>query len=399
MTTTRSSSAALRVAHVTSIHQDFNSRIWKYTTALADAGCEVHLVCPWIVPEGVGPSGIHFHPFRRVTSRLQRPLLIPHRLLSRLLPLLERVDLVHFHDIDILPWMALLSRRKPVIYDIHENYPEEMLVRDWIPRLARVPLYHGVDWIERFLARRIRNVVLVVPAQKPRFNGEHLRRIFMPNYAAQTGYSGNINDNYCTRSDCVIFTGSNYEDNGSLLLLEVAARLKILRPQLRFLVRDFFASMSFRRTFLEMRRARGLEEHVVLFEEVPAPKVPSLLNQATIGISPNLRVRKQEMALPQKIFEYMAAALPIVCSDLPYVKAMLAEQEVGFLAQPEDPGSFVRAIVKLVDDRSFAREMGIKGRENFVRRYSWDSQVPPLLDYYHKIVNGFSLRCLHSERN
>lgn len=386
----RAPSSGLRVAHVTSIHPDFNSRIWKYATSLASAGCQVHLVCPWHVAEGVGPEGIRFHPFRRVEARVQRPFLIPLRLLRRLIPLLEHVDIVHFHDIDILPWMALLSRRIPVVYDIHENYPEEMLVRKWIPRLFRVPLYHIVNWTEHWLARVIGNVVLVVPAQEARFTGECFRRIAIRNYAAEASFAGIRTDTYLTRPNCIIYTGGNYEDNGSLLLLEIAARLKALRPQVRFLIRDVFAGPRFRRTFMETRQARGLEEHVALFQDVPAPEMAELLNQATIGISPNLRVTKQEMALPQKLFEYMAAALPFVCSDLPYVRAILTEHHVGLLAQPEDPESFVRAIVRLVDDRPFAQAMGAEGRAVFLRSYSWERQFPPMLEYYRALLNESS---------
>jgi len=377
----------LRVAHVTSIHSDFNSRIWKYATSLVDTGCEVHLVCPWNVAEGVGAAGVYFHPFKRVEARAQRPFLIPVRLLRRLLPLLRHVDLVHFHDIDILPWMAMLSRRIPIVYDIHENYPEEMLVREWIPRPIRVFLYHVVHWTERWLAGMIGNVVLVVPAQESRFTGGGLRQIAVRNYAAETDFAGICTDEYLTRPDCVIFTGGNYEENGSLLLLEIASRLKALRPEVRFLVRDLFANPRFRRTFLEIRQNKGLEEYVELFKDVPPPEMKDLLNQATIGISPNLRVRKQEMALPQKLFEYMAAGLPIVCSDLPYVKDILTKHQVGLLAQPEDPESFVRAIIQLVDDRTFGCEMGVRGREAFVCSYAWKSQIPPLLHFYRLLLN------------
>lgn len=382
--------AALRVVHVTSIHRDFDSRIWKYARSLATAGCEVHLVCPWRVAEGVGEGGIHFHPFRRVEFRRQRPFLIPPRLLLRLIPLLAQVDIVHFHDIDLLPWMAALSCRIPVVYDIHENYPQEMLVRQWIPRLVRVPLYHIVNLAERWLARIIGNVVLVVPAQNPRFKGRGVRRIEVRNYAAEAGFAGIRTDTYMTRPDCIIYTGGNYEDNGSLLLLEIAARLKVLRPDVRFLVRDVFADPRFRTRFMEIRRDRGLEKHVELFKDVPSPEIGELLSQATIGISPNLRVLKQEMALPQKLFEYMAAALPIVCSDLPYARAILTEHPVGLLAQPEDPTSFVRALVRLVDDRQFARSMGTAGRVAFVSTFTWERQFPSLLAYYRALLKESS---------
>jgi len=76
-------------------------------------------------------------PFPRIQCRYLRPLLIPLRFLRRLVPVLNDVDIVHFHDIDLLPLMSMLCVVRPVVYDVHENYAEEMLVREWIPRPLR----------------------------------------------------------------------------------------------------------------------------------------------------------------------------------------------------------------------------------------------------------------------
>src|SRR4029077_14946847 len=110
-----SSSRKFSVAVVTSIHKDFDSRIWKHAKSLVAMGHSVDLICPWEVQDGMAFEGVKFHTFKRVIKRSLRPFLIPVRVFSRLWPVLSRVDIVHFHDIDILPWMTLISLMKPVI--------------------------------------------------------------------------------------------------------------------------------------------------------------------------------------------------------------------------------------------------------------------------------------------
>jgi len=381
----RSSKDRLRLAVVTSIHLDFDARIWKHARSLADHGCDVHLVCPWAIPHGEVRQGVTFHTFKRVRPRPLRPFLIPPLLGRRLLPLLREVDIIHFHDIDILPWMALLSLFKVVVYDVHENYPDEMLVRDWIPRWLRTPLYHVVGRTEILLAKIIRNCVLVAPSQNRRFSLTRLRSIHIRNYATDRLLE-DIALNYQSRDNVVVFTGAHHDNNGSLLLLEIASRALQRRLSLKFLVTDRFVSESFRRRFSDEIDRRGLTDQVAIHPFVPAHDIMRVLNQATIAISPNLRVASQEMGVHTKLYEYMAAGLPIIATDLPMQREAIEGACAGILAQPEEPETFVSALATLVADRRYAYELGLNGQQAFRRQYCWESQVPALIRFYNVLL-------------
>lgn len=379
----------LRVAIVTSIHLDFDARIWKHARSLAEAGCQVVLICPWAVPDGEIRDGVELRPFTRVQSRRLRPVAIPLRLGRRLLPVLHRVDLVHFHDIDILPWMALLSLVRPVVYDVHENYPDEMLSKEWIPRWCRRPLYHIAGFTEVTFARVIGNCVLVVPAQDRRFDAARLRVIHVRNYATR-GLLASVRDDYLSRQDVVVFTGTHHEETGSMLLLEIAERCRARGLDLTFLVTERFSGEAFRRRFLAEIERRGLGGRIIIRTYVPAHEIMAVLNEAIVALSPNLRVPTQEMGIHTKLFEYMAAGLPIVASDLPNQVEFVGGANAGILARPEEPDTFVDALARLVGDRSRARELGLNGRRAFLDRFSWESQMPALLGFYNEILGAGS---------
>jgi glycosyltransferase involved in cell wall biosynthesis len=378
------STQQLRVLIVTSIHPDFDARVWKHARSLAAAGCQVQLICPWRVRDGEIRDGVHLKPFPRVTQRLLRPFLIPLRLGRRLLPALRDADIVHFHDIDLLPCMALVSMFRPVVYDVHENYPDEMLARDWIPRILRKPLYHIVAFAESLLARIVRNCVLVVPAQDSRFGAKRLRIIHVRNYATRELLNG-VRDDYFSRKDVIVFTGGHHTYNGSLLLLDIAARTRARNLDLTFLMTDRFADENFRRRFLDEIDRLGLGGRVIIRPYVAPHDIMSLLNQGTVALSPNLRVRTQEKAIPTKLFEYMAARLPIVASDLPNQLHFVGEANAGLLARPEEPETFVDALTRLVSDRAYAHQLGLNGQRAFIERYCWETQIPSLLGFYETI--------------
>jgi glycosyltransferase involved in cell wall biosynthesis len=386
-----------RVLIVTSIHPDFDGRIWKHARSLAEAGCEVRLVCPWRVAPGEVRDGVELVPFRRVEHRLLRPLLIPLRLGRRLLPLVRHADIVHFHDIDILPWMVLLSALRTVVYDVHENYHDEMLAREWIPRLLRTPLYHIVRVVEPMLARIVRNCVLVVPAQDARFSAAELRVIHIRNYAARTLLDG-VRQDYFSRKDVVVFTGGHNTPNGTLLLLDIAARSRARQLDLTFVMTDRFSNDAFRRRFFAEIKRLGLAGRVVVRPYVAAHDIMSLLNEATIAISPNLRVPTQEKGIHTKLFEYMAAGLPIVASDLPNQIEFVGGANAGLLARPEDPETFVDALARLVSDRRHAHELGLNGQRAFLERYCWETQMPSLMAFYDAIAPATAARLIEVRR-
>lgn len=373
------------IAIVTSIHLDFDARIWKHARSLARAGMQVHLVAPWKANPGQAEPGITFHTFPRVERRALRTLLVPWRVFGALRRCLQEVAIVHFHDIDLLPWMAVLSLVKPVVYDIHENYPEEMMVRDWVPAWARRPMFHVVRSTQWLLSLCVRNLVLVAGSQEADLPRRWVRRLYVRNYATLSLLE-RVVDDYASRPDVVVFTGAHHPSNGSMLLLDIAARCAQRFPQLRFLVTSRFASESFREQFMRELSARSLEERVKVLPYVRPDDIMDVLNQATIAISPNLRVAQQINGVHTKLFEYMAAGLPIVASDLPHQVEVVGRTGAGLLARPEDPESFVLRLGELIANRARAASIGQQGRTAFQERYSWESQIPALLRFYDGIV-------------
>jgi glycosyltransferase involved in cell wall biosynthesis len=319
-----------------------------------------------------------------VQARLWRPIGIPLRLGRRLLPVLRRVDVVHFHDIDILPWMALLALVRPTVYDVHENYPDEMRKKDFVPRWLRPPLYHVADFAELLCARMVGNCVLVVPAQDRRFRA--VRAIHVRNYATRD-LLASVRDDYLARPDVAVFTGTHCDDTGSTLLLDIATRCRARGVGLTFVVTSRFSSEEYRRWFMAEIERRHLADRIVIRPYVPAHEIMSVLNQATVALAPNLRVPTQEKAILTKLFEYMAAGLPIVASDLPNQVDFVGGANAGLLARPEEPDTFVDALARLVSDRAYARQLGLNGRRAFLDQYCWETQIPPLLRFYETIVD------------
>lgn len=110
---------------------------------------------------------------------------------------------------------------------------------------------------------------------------------------------------------------------------------------------------------------------------VPYDEVPRLLADAAVGVAPfNTAPHPALRAAgffwsPLKIYEYMAAGLPVVTPDIPPLNEAIRDGCEGVLYREGDVEGLAAAIGRLLDEPASAREMGGRGRERAATRYSW----------------------------
>ncbi|MBU0568976.1 glycosyltransferase family 4 protein [bacterium] len=372
-----------KICMVTSIHSDFNARIFKMARSVAGAGFEIDLICPWNVEEGM-QDGIYYRPFPPARSRLTRYTIYPKiwRMLSD-----HDYALYHFHDLDILPLFALfkLLKKKPMIYDIHENYAEEMLIKPYIHPWLRPLVAFSVKWVEWVCVLIIKNLVVVVESLEKTYPGSKFNIIKVRNFATRE-LEKSRNDDYDVRSDAIVFTGSQYIGNGSLLFLEIARKIHSVRPDVKFYCVDRFDNTAFRQKFLDTIKEHNLEDVVQVLSNIIPHEIMSYINLATIGISPNLNLPNQRKGIHTKIFEYMAGGIPVVASNHPYHEEFIEKNRAGLLADSDCSEQFVEKIIYLVDNREKAKEMGLSGLKTFREKYCWEKEEEKLIQMYQRIL-------------
>ena len=89
---------------------------------------------------------------------------------------------------------------------------------------------------------------------------------------------------------------------------------------------------------------------------------------------------------PQKLFEAMAAGIPVVASDLPGIRAVVSEARCGVLCDPTSPSAIAAAIRELLaaspDARQAFRAAALMAAHD---RYNWETEVGTLLEMYERL--------------
>ena len=157
---------------------------------LAQAGFQIDLICPWKVQKGLR-DGIYFRPFPKAENRSSR-----YKNYKKIWADLtvQNYDIYHFHDLDLVPLFTLfkLLRGKNIVYDMHENYPQEMWHKSYIP-IALKPLaslaVRVIEWVGMNI---IHNLVVVEDNQERMYSTRTVLVLKIRNFATKEFSNGRI---------------------------------------------------------------------------------------------------------------------------------------------------------------------------------------------------------------
>ena len=135
------------------------------------------------------------------------------------------------------------------------------------------------------------------------------------------------------------------------------------------------------RALVAVAAEEGVEDRVHLLEPVPPEETVSFLATADIGIHPMLTgVANHEMALPNKLFDYLFAGLPVVVSKVAEMDRFVHRWRVGETFDPDDPADLAAAVrVVLADLSDYATrtcDPALRGD------YSWERQAEEIRQLY-----------------
>lgn len=83
---------------------------------------------------------------------------------------------------------------------------------------------------------------------------------------------------------------------------------------------------------------------------------------------------------PLKVFEYMAAKKPIICSDLPVLREVLQHERNALLCKPDDVDEWILAMGRLRDDKALSERLAQQAYKDFANSYTWRARAEKLLD-------------------
>ena len=383
----QSSAGALRILHVTTVHQPLDTRIYyKEVRSLADSGYDVRLATT--VERVDRHDGVTLLPLgSREGSRLRRIW----RDVRALFTIFSNRDaIVHIHDPELLLVAALPAfAGTRVVYDVHEFYLERIGASEWLPAPLRAFARAMYDTIERLVLPRFAGVVVVSEAMRPRYerfvppHRVALVRNF-PNLAAGDLERARAAAHPLGGTPYVVHTGGASRLRGFADLVAAAERLRELGSDLRIVNLGETDLSQYddaeRASLLERAQRAG----VVMGGIVPYRDAHVWLAHATLAYLPLEDTENNRRGMPNKLFEYALFGLPVVASDIGRVAEIVRETGAGTLVPIGAGSAHGDALATIANDRAL-RESISRAAHDAARVYSFDGEFDRLRSLYARI--------------
>ena len=369
-----------RIVHLTSAHPVMDIRIFhKECRSLARVGLDVIQICNHDLNDTI--DGVRILGLGRNKGRVSR---FTKGLIKTFVAALRcRGDLYHLHDPDIIiVGIALRILGKRVIYDVHEDLPTKILLKMYLPTIARKPLSLIVRYLENIAAGLMSGLVTATPTLRLRFQQSNRNIAVVNNFPMLEEFEDAETVCWESRRPSVVYFGGISEARG---VYEMIQAVNLLPTALG--VKLELAGWFYVKSLFDRLKEQPQWSLVNWHSEVDRPGLRHLLRTVSAGLVVLHPEKSFLTSQPTKLFEYMAAGIPVIASDFPLWRSIVSTADCGILVDPLDGRSIAAAIESLLSNPERARAMGQRGRQAVEEHFNWANEEETLLSFYLCILH------------
>ncbi|MDQ6661254.1 MAG: glycosyltransferase [Chloroflexota bacterium] len=378
-------------------------RAMRAATTLVEAGFSVSIVDVAItsttsVEEGL--PGIEMHhitvPRSFLSTRFERWAILKAVLLfirSTFRVLSERADIYHACEVTALPacYLAARFRHKPLIFEAYElplcDRPlfDMSRSRRWLHSLLTIVLAHilprctAVITVSPPIVQEIKKCYRVSRVSLLR-NLPTYKKVSRTNYLRERlGLAPDVR--------IALYQGYLQPDRGLERLVRAASYLEpnmviVLMGQGVGTTQD-----DLERLIVE----KGVADRVKILPSVPYHELLAWTASADIGLTviPLDYTLNMKMCLPNKLFEYLMAGLPVLSAPLEAVTEIITTYGVGHIVPSMEPAAVGAAINAMVKDETVLANMRSNALTAAEQTLCWEREGPELVRLYHEVLNTF----------
>jgi len=272
-------------------------------------------------------------------------------------------------------WWIAFWKRVPFIFEVRDLWPESLAAVG--AGSEGTPLHRTLGAIAGFLYRHAERIVVVSPAFK-----DHLMRCwnvpadkifivengvetdlfrFDPAAAAEVRQQLKLEDRFL-----ICYIGTMGNAHGLETLIAAAEELQTALAGAMFLLIGEGAEKD---RIVELAAERGLG-NIRFLGQQPRERIPAYVSAADLCLVMLKKTELFKTVIPTKLLEYMACERPVVVAVDGQARQIVEEAGAGVFIEPENSKALVKAIIGKAGDPEQGRQMGTRGRQYIVSKFS-----------------------------
>jgi len=370
-------SNVIRVAHLTSVHQRYDTRIFlKQCVSLAK---NKKYFVTLIVADGKGDEiikNVQIIDVGKAKGRLSRFILSNKKVFLKALNL--KCDIYHLHDPELIPFgLKLKNKNKKVIFDSHEDVSEDIMIKDWIPISLRKIISKMYEIFEKKACSKFDLVITPTSFIQKKFSQKGIFAKSIKNFPINNEFKfQDIEWNQKKNEVCYI--GAISEERG---IIEIVKSLELL-GDVKLNLGGSFSDNKLREKCMNLKGWSKVNEMGFLDRE----QINEVFLRSKAGLAVFHPTSTYLPSLPVKIFEYMASGIPIICSNFElWDNMILKKYKCGIKINPLSSHDLANAIETLINEKNMAEKMIIEGKKGIMNDFNWKNEENKLYSAYDNI--------------
>lgn len=277
-------------------------------------------------------------------------------------------DVLHAVNFDTFIFGTFIAKlkRKSVVYDIFDFYGDMMP-----PRIGKV-----VSALDRFLIKYADTVIIADDSRMEQIGNKVNDNIITINNAPNEEFFKKKGPNNSSKFKIFI---------GGKIIKErcIDSIINAMEGQedIQLIIRGYCGDEEYKKKLLE--QGQNLDNVDLYLEGVPYQEIASYTMEADLTIALyDPKIPNNRYASPNKLFEAMAAGIPIIVNEDTSMAHIVSEEKCGMVIPYKDQESLMKCINKLKNEKSLHQDLGYNGAQAYKKKYNWNLMEKRLLNIY-----------------
>ncbi len=371
----------IKVCHFSSVHSIYDTRVYNRECVSMAKYFDVTLIA---IGSFTGTkNGVKIIGINKTTNKLNRIFVTTIKVFAQAIK--TDAQIYHIHDAEMLPFALLLVvLGKKVIYDIHENTKQDILLKPWISPLIKNILANTYDALLKLSSSYIHYITVLADEKfLPIFYAKKNQYTIVQNFAnVEDMLKYRVEDRWNLQQNHIFYVGMikdiyyNFD-----LLIDSVYELKQQNYKVYIHVVGYFGTNVVQH-FNNNKNWKEVKEQIHFYGKLDMDTAYRISMQCKLGICLKNQPENILLSHERKFFEYLAVGLPSVFCNAKIYTDINKKYNIGIGVDLGNKIQIAQAIKSILSNEIEYKQMQQNCVSAVNEKYNWKSQEEILLNLY-----------------